>query len=106
MHLHLQGMWRKFMLTVALVAVFVGALAAALRRRDAELAQAREQRLRDEQLFALGLQAASAAHDLATPLASVRLTLDELQQTFSGDEDLISEYFNAKGRIGCERISL
>jgi len=92
MHLHLQGMWLNFLLTVALVAVFVGALAAALRRRDAELAQAREQRLRDEQLFALGLQAASAAHDLATPLASVRLTLDELQQTFSGDEDLMPPF--------------
>ena len=88
MHLHLQGMWLNFLLTVALVAAFVGALAATLRKRDAELAKSREQQLRDEQLFALGLQAASAAHDLATPLASVRLTLDALRQDFSGDEEL------------------
>jgi two-component system sensor histidine kinase RegB len=87
-HLHLQGMWFNFLLTAVLVAAFTGALAAALRRRDAALARAREQRLRDEQLFALGLQAAAAAHDLATPLASVRLTLDDLRQDFSGDEDL------------------
>jgi len=87
-HLHLQGMWLNFLLTAVLVAAFTGALAAALRYRDAALAQAREQRLRDEQLFALGLQAAAAAHDLATPLASVRLTLDDLRQDFSGDEDL------------------
>lgn len=87
-HLHLQGMWLNFLLTAALVAAFTGALAVALRRRDAALAQAREQRLRDEQLFALGLQAAAAAHDLATPLASVRLTLDDLRQEFAGDEDL------------------
>ena len=87
-HLHLRGMWFNFLLTAVLVAAFTGALAAALRRRDAALAQAREQRLRDEQLFALGLQAAAAAHDLATPLASVRLTLDDLRQDFAGDEDL------------------
>lgn len=87
-NLHLQGMWLNFLLTAGLVAAFTGALAAALRRRDAALARAREQRLRDEQLFALGLQAASAAHDLATPLASVRFTLDDLRQDFAGDEEL------------------
>jgi len=87
-HFHLAGMWVNFLLTAILVAAFTGALAAALRRRDADLAHAREQRLRDEQLFALGLQAAAAAHDLATPLASVRLTLDDLRQDFSGDEEL------------------
>lgn len=86
--LHLRGMWLNFLLTAALVAAFTGALAAALRRRDAELAAAREQRLRDEQLFALGLQAATAAHELATPLASVRLTLDELRADYAGDDEL------------------
>lgn len=88
MRLHLAGMWLSFLLTAALVAAFAGHLAAALRRRDAELAEAREQRLRDEQLFALGLQAAAAAHDLATPMASVRLTLDELRRDYAGDDEL------------------
>jgi len=86
--LHLAGMWLSFLLTAALVAAFAGHLAAALRRRDAELAEAREQRLRDEQLFALGLQAAAAAHDLATPMASVRLTLDELRRDYAADDEL------------------
>lgn len=86
--LHLKGMWLNFLLTAALVAAFTGALAAALRRRDAALAAEREQRLRDEQLFALGLQAAAAAHELATPLASVRLTLDDLRADYAGDDEL------------------
>ena len=86
--LHLTGMWLNFLLTVALVAAFAGRLAATLRRRDAELARVREQRLRDDHLFALGLQAASAAHDLATPLASVRITLDELRRDYAGDDEL------------------
>ena len=86
--LHLTGMWLNFLLTAALVAAFAGRLAGALRRRDAELAEAREQRLRDEQLFALGLQAAAAAHDLATPMASARITLDELRRDYAGDDEL------------------
>jgi two-component system sensor histidine kinase RegB len=86
--LHLTGMWLNFLLTAALVAAFAGRLAATLRRRDAELAEARERRLRDEHLFALGLQAASAAHDLATPLASARIALDELRRDYAGDDEL------------------
>jgi two-component system sensor histidine kinase RegB len=86
--MHLSGMWLNFLLTAALVAAFAGRQAATLRRRDAELATAREQRLRDEQLFALGLQAATAAHDLATPMASVRITLDELCRDYAGDDEL------------------
>ncbi len=86
--LHLLGMWLNFLLTAALVAAFAGRLAAALRRRDAQLAQAREARLRDEQLFALGVQAAAAAHDLATPLAALRLTLDDLRRDYAGDDEL------------------
>lgn len=86
--MHLSGMWLNFLLTAALVAAFAGRQAATLRRRDAELAQAREQHLRDEQLFALGLQAATAAHDLATPMASVRITLDELRRDYAGDDEL------------------
>ncbi len=86
--MHLMGMWLNFLLTAALVAAFAGHLAATLRRRDAQLAEAREARLRDEQLFALGVQAAAAAHDLATPLASLRLTLDDLRRDYAGDDEL------------------
>ncbi|MDD5390121.1 MAG: sensor histidine kinase [Gallionellaceae bacterium] len=86
--MHLMGMWLNFLLTAALVATFAGRLAATLRRRDAQLAEAREARLRDEQLFALGVQAAAAAHDLATPLASLRLTLDDLRRDYAGDDEL------------------
>ncbi len=97
--LHLSGMWLNFLLTAALVAAFAGRLAATLRRRDAALAEAREQRLRDEQLFALGLQAASAAHDLATPMASVRITLDELSRDYAGDDELGPPFALLSGQL-------
>jgi len=87
-NLHLAGMWLNFLLTAALVAAFMGRLADALRIREATLASEREVRLRDERLFALGLQAASAAHELATPLTSIRLTLDNLKHDYAGDDEL------------------
>lgn len=97
--MHLSGMWLNFLLTAALVAAFAGRQAASLRRRDAELAQAREQRLRDEQLFALGLQAATAAHDLATPMCSVRITLDELRRDYAGDDELAEPLELLSGQV-------
>lgn len=86
--LHLAGMWLNFLLTAALVAAFVTRLASALRRREADLARAREHALRDEQLFALGMQAAAAAHDLATPMSSLRVALRELARDYAGDDEL------------------
>ncbi|TCJ14725.1 HAMP domain-containing histidine kinase [Parasulfuritortus cantonensis] len=86
--LHLGGMWLNFLLTAALVAAFVTRLATALRQREADLARVREQALRDEQLFALGMQAAAAAHDLATPLSSLRVSLRELERDYAGDDEL------------------
>lgn len=86
--LHLGGMWLNFLATAVLVSAFAAALAGALRRRDAELALAREKSLRDEQLFSLGMQAASAAHDLATPLSAMAVTLNDLARDYAGDEEL------------------
>lgn len=86
--LHLAGMWLNFIFTALFVTLALVRLAAALRERETHLAAARERALRDEQLFLLGMQAASAAHDLATPLATLKLGLDQLQQDFAGDDEL------------------
>jgi two-component system sensor histidine kinase RegB len=87
-NLHLTGMWLNFLLTAVLVAAFVTRLAQTLRQREADLARVREQALRDEQIFALGMQAAAAAHDLATPLSSLRLSINELERDYAGDDEL------------------
>ncbi len=86
--LHLTGMWLNFIFTVLFVTLALVRLSAALQRRDRILAEARERALRDEQIFLLGMQAASAAHDLATPLAALKLGLDELGHAYEGDEEL------------------
>jgi len=76
--LHLAGMWLTFVASVVLLAWFVVRLTASIRQRDAELAAAREQTLRDEQMIALGTLAAGAAHELSTPLSTIAVLAGEL----------------------------
>jgi len=61
---------------------------AALRTRDQELSALREMQLRDERIVALGTQAALAAHELATPLATIQTTAHELAAEFANDPDI------------------
>ncbi|MDN0082096.1 sensor histidine kinase [Crenobacter sp. SG2305] len=77
-HLHLTGMWFTFALSALLIAIVVARLAHDLSEREAALARAREIQLRNEQLVALGVQAAGAAHALSTPLNTLTLLADEL----------------------------
>ena len=80
-HLHLMGMWGTFALTAAIMLVVVGSLAVRLREQQQALAQSREDRLRDEQVIALGLSAANVAHRLGTPLNTMTLVVDDLKHT-------------------------
>src|SRR5699024_12004468 len=83
--LHVIGMWVNFVLSAALLAGLFALLADNIRRRDAMITQAREDRLRNEHVVALGALAASAAHELSTPLSTVDLLADELALGVKGD---------------------
>ena len=86
--MHLGGMWFNFLVSAALIAFFVTRMHAALRARDRELSALREKQLRDERILALGTQAALAAHELATPLATIQTTAHELAGEFANDPDI------------------
>ncbi len=86
--MHLAGMWFNFLVSAALIAFFVTRMHAGLRARDRELADLRERQLRDERIVALGTQAALAAHELATPLATIQTTAHELASEFANDPDI------------------
>lgn len=75
---HLAGMWANFALSAALITWFVARMSSTLRERDAQLARAREQHLQNEQIVALGTQAASAAHEIGTPLATIAVIAGDL----------------------------
>jgi two-component system sensor histidine kinase RegB len=78
---------------------------AALRARDQELADLREKQLRDERIVALGTQAALAAHELATPLATIQTTAHELAAEFANDPDIGADCrLLEKQAQACKRI--
>jgi two-component system sensor histidine kinase RegB len=76
---HLAGMWVNFAVSAALITWFVTRISANLRQREAQLRQARERQLQGERMVALGAQAASAAHEMGTPLATIAVIAGELR---------------------------
>ncbi len=74
------GMWLSFALAAALITFFVARMAEQLRRQEQFQAQRREESMRDQQLLAVATQAAGAAHELGTPLATMSVLLKELRQ--------------------------
>ena len=81
-NLHMFGMWFGFVFSAGLVAFFVAELAKTLKNRERSLAEARENALRDERVVALGTLAASAAHDMGTPLGTIAIVVHELRQDY------------------------
>jgi two-component system sensor histidine kinase RegB len=78
--LHIIGMWLTFVVSAVMAAWFITRMTASIRARDAQLADVREQALRDAQVVALGQLAAGAAHELGTPLATMTVLAGELAQ--------------------------
>jgi two-component system sensor histidine kinase RegB len=78
-NMHVIGMWLGFVISAVVVAYFVVKMANAVRERDEKLARIREQTLRNERIVALGMQAASAAHEMGTPLSTLAVVIGELQ---------------------------
>ena len=83
--LHILGMWLNFVISVCVVAFFLTRMATALKRREQELAAAREAALRHEQILSLGTLAAGAAHNLGTPLGTMAVIIHELEINHAND---------------------
>jgi two-component system sensor histidine kinase RegB len=82
---HLQGMWIAFTIAASLIGYFVARVAAALRAREDELAEARAVAARTEKLASLTTLAAGAAHELGTPLATIAVASKELESTIGAN---------------------
>ncbi len=77
---HLKGMWIAYLSAATATTAFVTALRANLERRERELAEVRAQRDRNERLAALSTLVGGAAHELATPLATIGVIVGELRR--------------------------
>jgi two-component system, sensor histidine kinase RegB len=85
--LHLSGMWVAFAAATGLIAYFVGRVSEALALREAELTAARAAAAKSERLAALFALGAGAAHELATPLSTIRTAAGELERTIQRRPD-------------------
>lgn len=84
--LHLVGMWLNFVGSALLISFFVSRLATALRDRQIQLAAAREETLKNEQLIGIGTLAASTVHSLGSPLSTLAVSVEELKGDLPEDE--------------------
>ena len=82
--LHLYGMWVALAAAGGLIAHFVSRIAEALEQRERELTASRAAAARSERLAALFALGAGAAHELATPLSTIRTAAIELERTLRG----------------------
>ncbi len=89
---HVVGMWINFLVSGGVLLVFLGLLARVARERAGFLSVLRERQVRNEQVMAMAGVAAGAAHSLGTPLSTIAIVLDELEDAadprFHADIDL------------------
>lgn len=103
--LHLAGMWLTFVASVLLIAWLIVRMNASVRARDAALASAREQALRDERVVALGTLAAGAAHELGTPLTTMAVIVGECIRDESLPAIVRDDMATLRGQIAaCKEI--
>ncbi|MBS0581501.1 MAG: HAMP domain-containing histidine kinase [Proteobacteria bacterium] len=79
-NLHVLGMAVNFAISAVLLGFFIWRLARDLRRRETLAQHERERALRDEGILAIATQAAGAAHELNTPLSTIRTLVGELRR--------------------------
>jgi two-component system, sensor histidine kinase RegB len=112
---HIFGMWCNFALSAALITFVIVRMANALREQQLELNNRRESALHGEQLLAVATLAAGTAHELGTPLATMTLVLDEIQNgldevrsepTRGNDEQLRSDIATLKQQTQICRATL
>ncbi len=96
--LHLWGMAVNFVVSAGVLLVFLTRMAELLRRREHELSLLRERFTRNEGIVALATHAASVAHELNTPLATMTLMLDELLEDDS-DPDVHEDHLTIRNLV-------
>lgn len=97
--LQLAGMAASFLITTLVVLVFSTRLSGALRERERELSELCERFTRNEGILALATHAASVAHELNTPLATMTLLVGDMAER-TGDVEMREDLQALNGLLG------
>ncbi|MGD9647158.1 MAG: ATP-binding protein [Pirellulales bacterium] len=85
--LALTGLWVGFAGSVVVIVYFITRLTGELQRREAQLAAAQQREAHTQKIDALATLAAGAAHELATPLATIAVAARELELALAAQPD-------------------
>lgn len=85
---HTLGMWFNFIVSASLITFFVVRMSHALKQQQQQLNDYREENLRDEQVLAVATLAAGTAHELGSPLTTIKLLLNEMAHDYHDNSDL------------------
>lgn len=103
--IHLVGMWIGFVVSAGIIAFFVTRIGQSLRDYDRIMATIREKSLESERILSLGTLAASAAHELGTPLATMAVVSKELAQDLTNQPEQLQQLEILRTQIGrCKEI--
>lgn len=89
--IHLVGMWLGFVVSAAIIAIFIARIGQNLRDYDKMISDVREKALESERMLALGTLATSAAHELGTPLSTMAIVCKELSQDYAAQPELVQQ---------------
>ena len=87
---HFIGMGINFLFSALVVAIVVGKMARSINQRELAIAAYRENLLKQDQVTSLGVASAQVTHQLATPITTVQLLADELNEDFP-DNSIIAD---------------
>lgn len=102
---HLIGMWLNFILSATLLSVFLERMSNSMKKKEQEINAQKEALALNEQIVALGTFAADAAHELSTPLATMAITIHEMQNNLSNHPDIQEDLGLLRNQIDrCKKI--
>jgi two-component system, sensor histidine kinase RegB len=78
--LHLFGMWVAFATAAMLISYFIAKVSEEARQKERELLLMQKQLARNERLASLVTLSAGAAHEIATPLATIAISAKEIER--------------------------
>jgi two-component system sensor histidine kinase RegB len=103
--IHLVGMWIGFVVSAGIIAFFVTRIGHSLREYDQLMASIREKSLESERVLSLGTLAASAAHELGTPLSTMAVISKELAQELVNQPEQLQQLEILRKQISrCKEI--
>ena len=93
------GMWFNFAMSAIFLSCFLNHIVTYKKRQQRWLAASREHLLQDEQILAIATHAAGTAHELGSPLNSMKLIVEELIADAKGDDAINQDIQQLKQQI-------